>query len=619
MSFILTPELNEISKNKNKIVIIEGGKDTGKSTAGLLRTIKLSKNNQKVLFLTFTKQSAITLNKKINLIFNNSRENIKIINIDKFFINFYLKNIGEINKKIIRTNGKIVKDFVNTKIEENDNISEEEIIIQISKIIDEDYKNIDDYLICEKNITDVNKKKIWFILKELKKEMKKNEYVFLLDLYKQIINNKKIEFNNCINIKKEEFVFNHMIVDNIEDLGQTRYNLLKQIFKNLFNKNKSTITFIGDLNTEVFLYSTKIKNKIDKIKINKNCKTFKLEKVMRNTNISVAEDLAKKYNFSEDYIERYNKIKVNEIYPCFIENISLDKEYENIAKIISFLKQIGYSYEEINIITFANTSLEVLNEVFNEEFNIPIYCNISSLSYGEYDLFEYQKKIKKRIETLSDYEEGIVKCMTAHSAQKSLENKVIILFDTITLDNINSEDASEEMKKKRIMLLYETLYTSSELLFIFGNNDNFSSINELNKEYMECVENINDISLFYGIEDDYDYLKETTFNDYIKECFNNNFNNFEKYCSKKEKQTFIFDYYELKEEGDNYYNDYDIALTIKEAQRKIEEKHKERYDSYLFEYYNRDYSIDDYINEAFDGDEETWEDYCEDIAERYDD
>lgn len=169
------------------------------------------------------------------------------------------------------------------------------------------------------------------------------------------------------------------------------------------------------------------------------------------------------------------------------------------------------------------------------------------------------------------------------------------------------------------MLLYETLYTSSELLFIFGNNDNFSSINELNKEYMECVENINDISLFYGIEDDYDYLKETTFNDYIKECFNNNFNNFEKYCSKKEKQTFIFDYYELKEEGDNYYNDYDIALTIKEAQRKIEEKHKERYDSYLFEYYNRDYSIDDYINEAFDGDEETWEDYCEDIAERYDD
>lgn len=538
MSFILTPELNEISKNKNKIVIIEGGKDTGKSTAGLLRTIKLSKNNQKVLFLTFTKQSAITLNKKINLIFNNSRENIKIINIDKFFINFYLKNIGEINKKIIRTNGKIVKDFVNTKIEENDNISEEEIIIQISKIIDEDYKNIDDYLICEKNITDVNKKKIWFILKELKKEMKKNEYVFLLDLYKQIINNKKIEFNNCINIKKEEFVFNHMIVDNIEDLGQTRYNLLKQIFKNLFNKNKSTITFIGDLNTEVFLYSTKIKNKIDKIKINKNCKTFKLEKVMRNTNISVAEDLAKKYNFSEDYIERYNKIKVNEIYPCFIENISLDKEYENIAKIISFLKQIGYSYEEINIITFANTSLEVLNEVFNEEFNIPIYCNISSLSYGEYDLFEYQKN-KKRIETLSDYEEGIVKCMTAHSAQKSLENKVIILFDTITLDNINSEDASEEMKKKRIMLLYETLYTSSELLFIFGNNDNFSSINELNKEYMECVENINDISLFYGIEDDYDYLKETTFNDYIKECFNNNFNNFEKYCSKKKTNIYF--------------------------------------------------------------------------------
>lgn len=88
---------------------------------------------------------------------------------------------------------------------------------------------------------------------------------------------------------------------------------------------------------------------------------------------------------------------------------------------------------------------------------------------------------------------------------------------------------------------------------------------------------------------------------------------------QKRKQTFIFDYYELKEEGDNYYNDYDIALTIKEAQRKIEEKHKERYDSYLFEYYNRDYSIDDYINEAFDGDEETWEDYCEDIAERYDD
>lgn len=163
-----------------------------------------------------------------------------------------------------------------------------------------------------------------------------------------------------------------------------------------------------------------------------------------------------------------------------------------------------------------------------------------------------------------------------------------------------------------MILLYETLYSSTDLLFIFGNNDNCSCINKLNKEYMECVEKIEDISLFDGINIDYNYLKELSFDEYIKQCFKGNYEQFEKYCDQK-KQHVIFDISDAYKNEENYYSDVDIAETIKEAQKKYLEEE----DNYYYE--SAGELLDEYIHEAFGGDEEAWEDYCEDIADHYGD
>lgn len=572
MNFQVINEQNIIASSKNKILIINGQKNTGKSVTGLLRAVHLiQNNNDKVLYLTFTKRAAQKLNEKLNSFFDNTNGRIQIMNMDKVLINIYLNSIGNIEEKIIMPNGKIVNDFINNKINEDDNITPEEAVVQINKILDEGYLTIDDYLKEETEINNITKKKkIWFMCEELKGIVEKENYIFLLDLYKDILNTKK-EIKTEYKTKDDTFIYNHIIIDNIEDLSQTRYNLFKKIFKILFYRKSSTITLIGDLNAETFLHSHGIKDKIEQLKTNKQCKSFELNKIMKNINIGAAEKLAEEYGFLNKNICRHEKItEINDVSVYFIKNMYEDKEYENIAKIIAYLKLIGYSYNDINIISFSRNSLENLEDQFNELYNIPIYYDNPIFHSGEYDLNYWQLERKKRYEkeSFKNYEEEKVEIMTAHNAQKNWENKVIILFDTITLDIFNSEDTSDEMIKKRMILLYETLYSSTDLLFIFGNNDNCSCINKLNKEYMECVEKIEDISLFDGINIDYNYLKELSFDEYIKQCFKGNYEQFEKYCDQK-KQHVIFDISDAYKNEENYYSDVDIAETIKEAQKKI--------------------------------------------------
>lgn len=160
MNFQVINEQNIIASSKNKILIINGQKNTGKSVTGLLRAVHLiQNNNDKVLYLTFTKRAAQKLNEKLNSFFDNTNGRIQIMNMDKVLINIYLNSIGNIEEKIIMPNGKIVNDFINNKINEDDNITPEEAVVQINKILDEGYLTIDDYLKEETEINNITKKK----------------------------------------------------------------------------------------------------------------------------------------------------------------------------------------------------------------------------------------------------------------------------------------------------------------------------------------------------------------------------------------------------------------------------------------------------------------------------
>lgn len=136
--------------------------------------------------------------------------------------------------------------------------------------------------------------------------------------------------------------------------------------------------------------------------------------------------------------------------------------------------------------------------------------------------------------------------------------------------DLNDDEAEDYYKK--IKLIYNSLETAKDLIFITkGLNNKY--IKQFNQEHIKEIPTIKEIEEISG--------------NYTYEDIHTNKEN----CDKMKFETYT----------DDEINDYDTYWS----------------DDSISSYNNEDY-LQNYIDESFDGTEEEWEDYCEDIAERYD-
>lgn len=572
----LIEEQEKFLESNSKLIIVNGPNRSGKTKVAVERMCKLSNEGEWTLYLT---SSSIIKQHVFDYLYQKQfiKGHIKkyvVANIDNFLLNYIYNNTDYKKENIImRDNYKLIEIISKTKTK----INYIEAVERFKEILNNNLRTVDEYLNYKtNNISDDDKKEIFNLLNFCRTKLKKENKKILEDIFIELLYSYKKIDTKYIDGKIKINNFKHIILDRADCVDNLRYKILKKVFNSLKEKNKDySISLICDTFDNDCKNNFVTEEKIIKFIEDESIEYIEFFNYLGINRNLVFEELQNK-KIRDKYEPEMKKHSENKkiirsvFYPDYDEFNVLKPyviNYNNFANeihgtsiIIKSLINIGYTLNDMRIISFTNEKLEKIKGFLENKYEINVkYKN------------QYKNNSANKKRNILG---GSIELITAFEAEYAKEKDIVFILETDSIMDLRkdlNDDEAEDYYKK-IKLICNSLETSKDLIFITkGLNNKY--IKQFKQEYIKEIYTIKEIEEISG--------------NYTYEDIHTKKEN----CDKMKFETYT----------DNEINNCDTYWS----------------DDNVYSYNDEDY-LQNYIDESFDGDEEEWEDYCEDIAERYD-
>ena len=471
-------------------MIVKGTAGSGKSLVGLHRinyffnrknsSLFPEEKECKVLVVAFNKVMIYQLQHSFEEIRNNDvkMRDVKFINIDKIMSSASSKAALEKNYQIIFNDFEI-KLAINLFNTQRNKYSNEFILDEFNWIRNnlittkQEYFDIVRLGRGKKRLNKEDREYIWGLLKKYRERMVSQKKIDYLDAC--ILALRKNNFSNFLD-------YNHIIVDEAQDLSKLKLMFITGINKLNLEKAENSLMFLYDSSQSVYDESwlgygrpfSSIGLNVKKIK--------KLEVSYRTT-----RQIHQAANSLISYYKDQNPDKETELNPVFAGNEeginpitfrfnNKEDEIETFVAIIKNLAKKGYDYKDIMIVAFTNNDLKELdNFLFRERIPAHILTG---------DGIE-----KNRIK-LSDNK---IKLLSVNNA-KGLESKIVFIFNTEALSYINKNEEKDEneVQIRNTKKLYTAMTRAQELLFI---SEDEKYIDKIDEKYLTKIDDYHNLDI----------------------------------------------------------------------------------------------------------------------------
>ena len=471
-------------------MIVKGTAGSGKSLVGLHRinyffnrknsSLFPEEKECKVLVVAFNKIMIYQLQHSFEEIRNSDvkMRDVKFINIDKIMSSASSKAALEKNYQIIFNDfeTKLAINLFNTQ---RNKYSNEFILDEFNWIRNnlittkQEYFDIVRLGRGKKRLNKEDREYIWELLKKYRERMVSQKKIDYLDAC--ILALRKNNFSNFLD-------YNHIIVDEAQDLSKLKLMFITGINKLNLEKAENSLMFLYDSSQSVYDESwlgygrpfSSIGLNVKKIK--------KLEVSYRTT-----RQIHQAANSLISYYKDQNPDKETELNPVFAGNEeginpitfrfnNKEDEIETFVAIIKNLAKKGYDYKDIMIVAFTNNDLKELdNFLFRERIPAHILTG---------DGIE-----KNRIK-LSDNK---IKLLSVNNA-KGLESKIVFIFNTEALSYINKNEEKDEneVQIRNTKKLYTAMTRAQELLFI---SEDEKYIDKIDEKYLTKIDDYHNLDI----------------------------------------------------------------------------------------------------------------------------
>lgn len=366
--------------SKNQIILASAG--TGKTTFIIENVKKL--NLEKVIIISFTNSSCEDIRHKLK-------------GVDVMTLHSFLFNIMKSEEKIIEDISLLVKIFIEhyPKLE---NINE---IVNIYNKASLGNFNPDFSTLNEKEL-EMNKDLLNLFL-DIEKEKKRLNLITFNDIIKT--------FNKEIYFKRIEENYDHLFLDESQDLSILQLEIIEKIIDKVFSKKNKSFTIVGDVKQSIYSfqgasvesYEKFLKNLETKysLKIETRNKTYRFGGKILNFVNNIYPDHSSDKN---DGIIKEINIKKDELIKFIKENILEPNKtmilYERQTKLIQDLQEeLHHLGLKIKIFVEENIIFKNLKHICSIFFNQDTFSIISFFQgpfvfMSEPDLYNNYKELK---------------------------------------------------------------------------------------------------------------------------------------------------------------------------------------------------------------------------------
>ncbi len=383
--FLHPSQLRLAKGNKSGAVRVLGGAGTGKTVVAMHRAKWLAenylKNDEKILFTTFTKNLAIDIKNNLKeLCSPEVFDKIDVINIDAWVAK-YLKSKKYEYKIIMKTNEEFWKIAMTCKPQEctlPDSFFKEEWqrIIQTQGI-----ENIEQYKLASRigrgtTIGRSDRFKIWPVFEEYRNQLLRNKEKEINDAYRDCAALIKYDLNNS-----RKLPYKAVIVDEAQDMGTPAFVLLRA----LVEKGSNDMFIVGDGHQRIYgrnkVVLTKcgidIRGRSKKLKIN-----YRTTEEIRNAAVALLEGVAVDDLDGESDNQRLYKSLTHGEKPLFKHFDSFKEQVEFIAEYVTNEIKQGTTPSHICITARTNHEIDLIAEHISkaEIKNVKIDINEADLA-----------------------------------------------------------------------------------------------------------------------------------------------------------------------------------------------------------------------------------------------
>lgn len=486
---------NIVNYDKLGTLIVKGTAGSGKSLVGIHRINYLFSKNKsslfadkkscRVLVITFNKVMFYQLKQSFESIKNDdiSYHDVEFINIDKIIYKETASTLETEKYEMIFYNSIEIKTIIKKLNYMKNKYSDDFIFDEFSWIRNnlilkkEDYLNIIRLGRGKRKLNINDREYIWDLLKKYRRELLSERKIDYLDAC--ILTLKKNKINKFDD-------FNHIIVDEAQDLSRLKLEFILKINNQNLSKIQNSLMFLYDSSQNVYDESwLGYGRSFASIGLDVRGKVMKLETSYRTTRQihQAAHNLLSYYK--DNNIDKETDIKPlfagteNGIKPFIFDFTDNTQENEVFIKIIKDITKKSYEYKDIMIVSFTKNALvNIKKELTKAE--IPSYILDGDL-------------IEKGSINLDD---NRIKILTIHNA-KGLESKVVFIANTNSLSYMakKSEENEKDITESHIRnskILYTAMTRAKELLFISKDDEYIDKINE---KYLTKITNSKDIDI----------------------------------------------------------------------------------------------------------------------------
>jgi len=444
-----------LEENKKIFLIAGAGCGKTKTLIGRVNYLILNKNVKckEILILTFTKKAIKEIKERIIFSLNDSFKDIFVYNFHSFcfkILNRYSYLIGFENNKFLVYDKKeqetLIKNILTNEKLETDRKNINNIIFFINNIKN---KKID----INKLKKDDKRVKIY---EEYEKYFNKNK---LFDYNDLILKSLKILIENPNIRKKYQDDFQHIFIDEFQDINSIQWEII-----NIILGNNKSIFVVGDPNQSIYGFQGSTPDLIFSFLKNKSWKIIYLNENYRSTKKIVT--------FSNSFVENNKNYLINNLLNtnnekgCKIEWLNCVSIFYIIRQIKCLIKEKKINFNDIAILYRNNyLSSKIEQNLINEKIPYEIL--------GSYKFIE-REEIK-----------DILSFFKIISYEDNLSLKRIFSFQ----EKIGSRTISkiEKESKKKNMNIYDFFNKEENYL---GNKKIFLNNNQ-KKKIKEIISKIN--------------------------------------------------------------------------------------------------------------------------------
>lgn len=502
----LTKQQNEIvNYDKLGTLIVKGTAGSGKSLVGLERinylfkrkkqTLFSNEQNTKILVITFNKVMYAYLKQSFENLKNSSIDinDVKFINIDRIMYEEAEKITNQLNYNILWENDSTLKNIVYKINKRKNQFDDDFILSEFSWIRKNFITKGNEYLEVvrlgrgKKKLNKEDRQYIWSLLKKYRLELKNRNEIDVLDAYRIMLEISDLE---------EYKNYNHIIVDEAQDLSRIQLEFILKLNQNNLQKIENSLMILYDDSQSIYDDSWLGYGKpFSLLGLDVRGKVKKLETSYRTTR-QIHQAANSLLNFYKDK----NLDEESKITPIFSGNeegikpllYSFKEESDELKALVKNIKELTqkiYEYKDIMVISFEKKFIRLIYKTLDSE-KIPTH------------IFDGNKVDEECI----NFNDNSIRILTAHNA-KGLENKVVFVLNTKLLSKKNNFDIKneEELHIRNSKKLYTAMTRAQEILFLSSDDEYISKIDD---KYLRKINNFEETDINYILEESLYFNKD---------------------------------------------------------------------------------------------------------------